>query len=71
MRGTDSVGAAIGYNSIAKGALGNWIVLAEWKRRPDNRWYPAYVKAGKIDGEILKSDTWYKLENGEFTEVEQ
>ena len=27
-------------------------------------------KAGLIDGETLKSDTWYKLENGEFVEVE-
>ena len=69
IRGTDSVGAAIGYDSMAKGALGNWIVLAEWKKKTYNTWYPVCVKAGKIDGEALKPDTWYKLENGEFVEV--
>ena len=70
LNGTNSVGAAIGYNSIAKGAIGNWIVLAEWKRNDEQKWYPACVKAGKIDGEALKPDTWYKLKNGEFVEVQ-
>ena len=70
MSGEDSVGAAIGYNSIAKGAVGNWIVLAEWEKRENGDLYPDCVKAGKIDGETLKPDTWYKLENGEFVEVE-
>ena len=28
-------------------------------------------KAGVIDGETLKPDTWYKLENGEFVECEE
>ena len=69
MTGTDSVGAAIGVKSIAKGALGNWIVLAEWVEQGDH-YIPACVKAGKIDGETLKPDTWYKLEGGEFVEFE-
>ena len=71
MRGTDSVGAAIGYGSVAKGAIGNWIVLAEWKQKDNGKWYPACVRAGKIDGETLKADIWYILKNGEFVEVEQ
>jgi hypothetical protein len=69
MRGTDSVGAAIGCNSVAKGVTGNWIVLAEWKVRDDGSLYPSCVRAGMIDGETIKSDTWYKLQDGEFTEV--
>ena len=69
MRGTDSVGAAIGYNSVAKGVTGNWIVLAEWKERDDGSLYPSCVRAGMIDGETIKADTWYKLQDGEFTEV--
>ena len=69
IKGADSVGAAIGYNSIARGAVGNWIVLAEWKRRNNGKWFPACVKVGKIDGEALMPDTWYKLEDGEFVEV--
>ena len=71
MCGMDSVGAAIGCESIAKGAIGNWIVLAEWKKRDNNTLYPACVKAGKIDGETLKADTWYKLKDGEFVEVDK
>ena len=69
LKGADSVGVAIGYNSIAKGAVGNWIVLAEWEQREDGTWYPACVKAGQIDGETLKADTWYALKDGEFVEV--
>ena len=69
MTGTDSVGAAIGYNSKAKGKAGNWIVLAEWKRHAGVNWYPACVKTGLIDGNALKPDTWYTLRDGEFVEV--
>ena len=70
MSGTDSVGAAIGYNSVVKGEIGNWIVLAEWKRRDNGKWYPVCVKAGIIDGKNLKADTWYTLREGEFVEAE-
>ena len=28
-------------------------------------------KAEIVDGEKIKADTWYKLENGEFVEVEE
>ena len=28
-------------------------------------------KAAIVDGIALKPDTWYKLENGEFAEVEE
>ena len=68
MNGKNSVGANIGFNGKAKGALGCWIVLAEWIRI-DKDWTPVCVKAGKIDGEALKPDTWYILEDGEFKEV--
>ena len=70
MSGTDSVGAAIGHNSVVKGEIGNWIVLAEWKRRDNGKLYPACVKAGIIDGKNLKADTWYTLREGEFVEAE-
>ena len=69
MTGTDSVGAAIGYNSRAKGKAGNWIVLAEWKRHAGGNWYPACVKTGLIDGNALMPDTWYTLRDGEFVEA--
>ena len=66
--GKHSIAAAIGRNSKAKSTLGNWIVVAEYGKY-DGKCYPVLcVKAGLIDGETLKPDTWYKLENGEFVE---
>ena len=68
--GNDSVGAAVGVGSIIKGAVGNWITLAEWVYNSDKeRYVPACVKSAQIDGEIIKADTWYKLSRGEFIEV--
>ena len=68
--GNTSVGAAIGINSIIKGAVGNWITLAEWAYDSDKqRCAPVCVKSAQIDGEIIKADTWYKLADGEFAEV--
>ena len=29
------------------------------------------MKAEIVDGERIKPDTWYRLENGEFVEVEK
>ena len=66
--GKDSIAAAIGANSIVKGATGNWLVLAEWAWI-DNEYKPVCVKTVQVDGEKIKADTWYKLENGEFVEV--
>ena len=68
--GNTSVGAAIGIDSIIKGAVGNWITLAEWAYDSDKqRCAPVCVKSAQIDGEIIKADTWYKLSGGEFVEV--
>ena len=69
MSGKNSVGANIGICGKAKGALGCWIVLAEWAYRDGEGCVPLCVKAGKIDGETLKPDTWYRLANGEFEEI--
>ena len=31
---------------------------------------PVCVKTEYVDGDRIKGDTWYKLENGEFREVD-
>ncbi len=56
-----------GINSKIKGKKGNWITLTEWKYTFD-KYIPICVKLAQIDGKILKEDTWYRLENGEFKE---
>ena len=56
-----------GNKSKAKAGIGSVIVLANREWRGD-RYKIIDWKAGLIDGETLKPDTWYKLENGEFVE---
>ena len=54
---------------MAKAAKYSWITLAEhcWE---DGRFKLKCAKTEQVDGDRIKSDTWYKLENGEFREVE-
>jgi hypothetical protein len=67
--GKNSIAAAIGILSKVKAAKGNWIVAAEWKRNDECEWEPVCVKSAKVDGETIKADTWYRVENGEFVET--
>ena len=69
INGEYSVGMCAGINSKIKGKKGNWITLAEWKYNEDiNKVIPICVKSVQIDGKVIKEDTYYKLENGEFIE---
>ena len=61
---------AIGYNSKAKGSLGCFIVLAEYKKL-GGKYHIVDVKSAKVDGEKIKPDTFYKLINGEFVEADK
>ena len=61
---------ATGNNSIAKAKIGSWITLSKWDCI-DGVWIPICVKTEKVDGERIKADTFYKLVNGEFKEVEE
>lgn len=65
-----SVAIGIGIENKAKGALGCFIVLAEWRLDDGYIWQLENVKAAKVDGEEIKADTFYTLKNGEFVEVE-
>ena len=46
--------------------------MAEWElsEKKMNR-IPVCVKTEQVDGERIKADTFYKLVNGEFKEVEK
>ena len=68
--GADSVICCAGHGSKAKAKVGCWITLAEWKfdRKKGNS-VPVCVKTEFVDGERIKEDVFYKLENGEFVEV--
>ena len=70
VEGKESVAMAIGYNSKAKGSLGCFIVLAEYKEL-EGEYHIVDVKSAKVDGEKIKPDTFYKLINGEFVEADK
>jgi hypothetical protein len=77
----ESVAVAWGYKGKAMGVLGSHIVLAEWKyigskdndrydRSEQKAWEFVGAKMFRVDGEKVKPDTWYRLENGELLDVE-
>ena len=74
--GKDSVVMAAGHNSIARAKIGSWITLAEWVKtdsadeKGNYIWKPRCVKTECVDGERIKEDTFYKLVDGEFKEIE-
>ena len=68
--GKAGVALAAGYECKAMGALGCAICCVE-RGEWDGETYPIVaVKAAIVDGEKIKADTWYRLQNGEFVEVE-
>ena len=69
--GSDSVICCAGHGSVVKAPVGCWITLAEWKYDgAKQRCVPVCVKTEYVDGEKIKADTPYKLENGKFVEVQ-
>ena len=69
--GKESIAIVTGKNSKAKGSLGNWLVLTERGEWNGETCPIKEVKAVKVDGERIKADTFYKLVDGEFKEVEE
>ena len=69
--GYNAVIAGIGVNNTAKGKIGSWITLAEWEYDNSKSWWvPVCVKTEQIDGVKIKEDTFYKLVDGKFQEVQ-
>lgn len=73
----DAVAVAWGYKSKAKGVLGAFLVFADWEytgseddteydRNNQSAWVLNGAKMVQVDGEIIKPDTWYTIENGEI-----
>jgi hypothetical protein len=62
--GEQCLAVAWGQDSLARGAVGNWIVVSE--RDDDGNIIDA--KIAKVDGDTIKADTWYKLANGAIVE---
>ena len=69
--GNESFAIATGQLSKVKGALGCWIAGAEWAEDDNGNRHPVDFKAVRVDGKEIKADTWYRLEEGKFIEVEE
>ena len=68
--GVDSVICCAGHGCTVKAKIGSWITLAEWEYSEEKgRSVPRCVKTEYVDGEKIKADTRYRLENGKFVEV--
>lgn len=67
----NSVAVAVGKGSMAKGDIGCYIVLTEvkWNFETDTNKI-IDCKCFKVDGEIIKTDTFYTLVDGKPVEVE-
>lgn len=63
--GQNSIIINLSLDGIAKAAKGSFITLVEY----DDERNPICVKTRKVDGKTIKENTWYKLENGKFVEV--
>ena len=70
VEGFESIAIVTGYDCKAKGSLGCWIVLTERGEWDGNTYPIKCVKSFKVDGKKVKSNTWYKLINGELTKCE-
>ena len=69
--GKAGVALAAGYECKAMGALGCAICCVE-RGEWDGETYPIIaIKAAIVNGDSIKPDTWYMLQNGEFTEVRE
>ena len=68
--GEYSVIMCAGKDSAAKAKAGSWITLSEWVYDEEKGIIiPKCVKTEYVDGTHIKADTWYKLIDGEFTEL--
>ena len=70
VEGKESIAIVTGIGSKACGALGCWLVLTE-RGEWDGETYPIKeVKAVRVDGKIIKPNTWYKLREGQIIETD-
>ena len=68
VEGKNSFAVATGIGSKAKGKLGCYIAVAEWKQKDNGEYDLVNFKSHKVDGKTIKEDTYYMLENGKFVE---
>jgi hypothetical protein len=71
-----AVAVAWGYKSKAKGVKGSYLVFADWECDENKYWKPDSwslkgAKMVQVDGEWIKENTWYVIENGTVKKLEE
>lgn len=67
--GEEGCACALGIDGRAMGAIGCWLTVAEWTPGKQGDWHRIDVQTVKVDGETIKTETFYKLEGGKFVEA--
>ena len=70
VEGKESVAISLGIDGRAKGKLGCFLVLAEWKQDTKGEWHRINVASFLVDGRIIKEDAFYQLKNGSPVQCE-
>lgn len=68
-KGKNVVICCTGRDSVAKAKKGSYITLTEWNEDSPGVYIPINTKTEIVDGERIKEDIWYYIENGEFVDI--
>ena len=67
VEGENSIAVVTGYNSGAVGVIGSWLVLTE----RDINYKIIEVRSVKVDGDKIKPNVFYKLENRDIVKYDE
>jgi len=69
VKGKNSIACALGRDAWVRGELGSWLVATEWEYSEDAEKYMLRsIATGKVDGEKIKPNRWYKAQNGQLVD---
>ena len=68
--GIEGCAISLGIEGKAKGAIGCWLTIAEWKEKEDG-WHRIDVQTVKVDGKKIKADVFYVLKKGKFVKADE
>ena len=69
--GEANIAVAWGKNNKCKGSIGSFLVLSEWGEWDGNKYPFICAKMVVVDGEKIKADTFYMLQDGEIVEAKE
>ena len=67
--GDQGAAVSLGIDAKARGIIGMWLTIAEWKNDSKGNWQRIDIQTIKVDGENTKENTWYRLVDGKFQEA--